>query len=234
MKKKILLLFITLTTAITMAQRPVLEGTWYLHSYEYDLGDFIEIKDISPHITPTIIFDENYNFAGQVCNEYGGAFTYNEAEDNFTLLFFDLCLCGTCNNPPQSHVDLENDYFNFFTPVTHEYYFFTDAATGEKVFQLEAAPGFILTYRDTAPFLAVSENNFIQIFLFPNPTENILNIQARNGIIEKTIIFSVTGEKLKETIPVENKIDVSTLVEGIYFIEVVSGQNRSIQKFIKN
>ena len=233
--KKTILLIVSLVSTISIAQGPVLEGTWYLHSYEYDLGDFVEIKDITPHITPTIVFDEFYNFQGIVCNEYGGEFTYNEIDDNFTLTFFDICLCGTCNNPPQSHIDVENDYFDFFGtfPHTFEYDLFTETATGQEVLQLEPAPGFIITYRDVSPFLAVPENSLLNVAVFPNPTENILTIQSKKNPIEKAIIYSITGKPVKEIVAVENKIDLSTLTEGVYFIEIISGKNRSIQKLIK-
>ncbi len=66
------------------------------------------------------------------------------------------------------------------------------------------------------------DNNFLKqnVHLYPNPTNGLLKIKNPNSIkIEKISVFNSYGQKLK-IIKHQNKIDISSLVNGFYFIKI--------------
>jgi len=79
--------------------------------------------------------------------------------------------------------------------------------------------------------LSVNENRLLDFSVYPTPTENILNIKSKTEIT-KIEIYSKLGQLIKETI--ENKIDISNLTQGLYFVkaEDVNG-NFGVKKIVK-
>lgn len=81
------------------------------------------------------------------------------------------------------------------------------------------------------------EDSFIkqQISIFPNPATNSITIQNTNNIdIVDYSLFSISGQKLILKKPIDNKIDISHLTTGIYFIKVVDADNhKATFKIIK-
>ncbi len=232
MKKILLLLFSLLISAQSFAQDPELYQTWYLVSYSYDLGPTYYVNDVEPRISPTLVIDENLNFEGLVCNEYGGYFSYDQANDFLILEDFGPCLCGTCNNPPQSHVDLENDYFEYFSPtLEYQYLLNTNPSTNVSSLMLFAFPGHELVY--STEQLSVQENTSADFKIYPNPVSDQLFISSENLQIENINIYSMSGKEIMNFETNEKAFDVSTLSKGIYFIEVTSQEGTSSQRFIK-
>ncbi len=77
-------------------------------------------------------------------------------------------------------------------------------------------------------FLSVDEFSLISNpLVFPNPAENILNIDFENDIMSLQI-FSIDGRSLKKLNPSKN-IDISFLKDGLYFLKV----NNHFIKFLK-
>jgi len=73
--------------------------------------------------------------------------------------------------------------------------------------------------------------NKVGFSVYPNPVTNILHIEVeKTAAIYKIAIYNSMGQKVKTTS--ENRIDVTTLSKGIYFIEVVTSQGKATQKFI--
>jgi len=80
--------------------------------------------------------------------------------------------------------------------------------------------------------LAVNENSLLDFSVYPTPTENILNITSKTKIT-KIEIYSKLGQLiLKNT--TENKINISNLTQGLYFVKVedVNG-NFGVKKIVK-
>ncbi|HOL99125.1 MAG TPA: PHB depolymerase family esterase [Bacteroidales bacterium] len=76
-----------------------------------------------------------------------------------------------------------------------------------------------------------NSNNTIQIF--PNPTNNLLNIYCKNDTELLIInIYNSLGDLL-QTIIGENQIDVSNFESGFYYISVATNKNIFQSKFIK-
>lgn len=80
--------------------------------------------------------------------------------------------------------------------------------------------------------LSITENELLDFLIFPVPTENILNLKSKKEIT-KIEIYNKLGQLIiKNTI--ENKIDISTLTQGLYFVkaEDVNG-NFGVKKIVK-
>lgn len=79
--------------------------------------------------------------------------------------------------------------------------------------------------------LTSKDNSFAAISTFPNPTNNILNINSLNKLNLK--VYNQLGQKILDAFNT-NKIDVSSISKGVYYIEISDEVNSSTQKFIKN
>ena len=74
-----------------------------------------------------------------------------------------------------------------------------------------------------------SEKDFT---IYPNPAQSLLNISSQESI-NNISIYNSLGNLIKESLG-ETTLDVSYLKSGLYFIEVTTDSNKSVQKFIKN
>lgn len=87
--------------------------------------------------------------------------------------------------------------------------------------------------------LGLEENSLVaQINIYPNPVTSILTIDFNEGEnrAEMVQIFTVTGQKVYEEklIGKQNKIDVSTLSEGLYILQLFTSDRIVInRKFLK-
>jgi Secretion system C-terminal sorting domain len=77
-----------------------------------------------------------------------------------------------------------------------------------------------------------------KLIVYPNPASDFLNIDIENSQA-KISIFNLLGQEVfasnQDNLLTKNqlRIDISSLKEGIYFLNVLEGQYKSIIKFIK-
>ena len=77
---------------------------------------------------------------------------------------------------------------------------------------------------------SVTDPSLLNFLIYPNPTTDYINIDCSS--FENVFIYNILGKELtKET---SNRINVSSLSKGVYFIKVSDGINSSTKKFIKN
>ncbi|WP_299714898.1 InlB B-repeat-containing protein [uncultured Tenacibaculum sp.] len=82
----------------------------------------------------------------------------------------------------------------------------------------------------TAMFSAVTASVVDEEFnrevkIYPIPTSDILNIEVRTGYdIKKVVLYSIVGKKVLET--KEKKMNLSSLVSGIYILKVTNSEGR--------
>jgi hypothetical protein len=74
--------------------------------------------------------------------------------------------------------------------------------------------------------------------IFPNPASNELNIEGLNGFDLKgqsLKIYSAAGvlQFTKSNLSSSEKINISHLNSGVYFVAIISGKDRKIVKLIK-
>lgn len=92
----------------------------------------------------------------------------------------------------------------------------------------------IMIARYTTGINLSNENFSNNVFkLFPNPTSNILKIETSETINDIKII-DLAGRTTAVSNFENNKIDVSNLSNGIYFIKIKTNNGDFEQKFIKN
>ncbi|GAA4761241.1 MULTISPECIES: T9SS-dependent choice-of-anchor J family protein [Flavobacterium] len=85
------------------------------------------------------------------------------------------------------------------------------------------------------PLLSTNENNFIGLKYYPNPVDNILNIE-NNSVISSVEILSVTGQSLfiKSFLTNNITIDTNNFAHGVYFIKITSENKSKTLKIIKD
>ena len=75
-----------------------------------------------------------------------------------------------------------------------------------------------------------SENSFK---LYPNPATETLFITSKNNLIEKIAVYSIKGQLALSEKENVNQLNVSSLSNGLYFVEITSENGTAIQKFVK-
>ena len=98
-------------------------------------------------------------------------------------------------------------------------------------------------YYGLAPDMGSFESNFVyieekhhqdELTISPNPANSYISLSLQLDLpIEEALIYNHLGQNVLTTNPENNKIDVSRLNSGIYFIEVVTKEWRGKTKFIK-
>lgn len=82
-----------------------------------------------------------------------------------------------------------------------------------------------------------SENLNVEIFVYPNPSNSILNIQTTTHILLNSIEiidFKGTIISKQNTNSVSTQINISKLSKGMYFLKMNSNRRVFYKKFIKN
>lgn len=80
--------------------------------------------------------------------------------------------------------------------------------------------------------LSTQENNKLGLNIFPNPVNDVLNITKVSNNATFTI-YNVAGQFISKGKVTNNKVNVSSLAKGVYFIEVSEKGATSKMKFIK-
>ncbi|MBN1925615.1 MAG: T9SS type A sorting domain-containing protein [Prolixibacteraceae bacterium] len=81
------------------------------------------------------------------------------------------------------------------------------------------------------------ENINFEMVVYPNPCQGFITVKCSSYENNSRInIYNLTGNIVvrKEIFQLESKIDISKFRNGIYFVEVISGYNKCLQKIIKN
>jgi uncharacterized delta-60 repeat protein len=91
------------------------------------------------------------------------------------------------------------------------------------------------TYTTTVAALSTQDFDFGSYFtLYPNPAEEVLNIQTKQGLAINSIeIYNQLGQIVIATTNTINAIDVSSLASGTYFVKINSEKGSANAKFVK-
>jgi hypothetical protein len=84
----------------------------------------------------------------------------------------------------------------------------------------------------TGTSLGINDVGSTQIKIYPNPANDVLNIDIEN--IENYVVslISIYGQTIGQYKPTHNQINISNLVPGIYFIKLSNHEKEYIQKLI--
>ena len=82
--------------------------------------------------------------------------------------------------------------------------------------------------------LSITENITTQIKLYPNPVKDYLNISSNNLLFNKYVLYNVLGQKVISGEVLNNRIDLSSIKSGVYFIKMNTEVGDAItQKIVK-
>ncbi|MGB0883050.1 MAG: T9SS type A sorting domain-containing protein [Vicingaceae bacterium] len=140
---------------------------------------------------------------------------------------------------------MNNQYIALRLLKNGNYYYgwvqLTVPTTGEYAtiinYAFEDTPNTLITAGQTVSVnTGVSSlNNENTLSVFPNPVQNTLTVKPANNLkIESVNIYKSSGTLVKNIKQEELQINVSDLTNGIYFIELIAENKRTIKKIIKN
>ncbi|MES2778924.1 MAG: T9SS type A sorting domain-containing protein [Bacteroidota bacterium] len=78
------------------------------------------------------------------------------------------------------------------------------------------------------------------VSVYPNPTSNVLNVLFEANSANSTVVITdITGkqvysQQVESSSFTNHSVDVSNFTKGIYFLSVVNGNSRSVQKVVVN
>lgn len=233
---KILLLFFSLCVFYTgTAQVDILTSTnWRLTGLTINSQN-IEIPPPNSEVDKILLtmLQDNIptteDFTTVVCDiltSGDDSVIYDEVNSSFTLPDLiqspDGCVLG--KNEP-----IQLAYFGFFydnlkTPFT----FSIVKLSGTNVLDILVPNGDRASYQEN--LLTVESQKAISFKIYPNPVNNNLLIDTALNI-EAITIYTISGQKIGTY--KTKTIDTSQLTAGIYFIEVQTNGQKSVQRFIK-
>lgn len=140
---------------------------------------------------------------------YDSLFIYDGIDETGPLL---AVLTGD-TLPPLLYATLGTVYINFKT----------DVAVSDS--------GWTLNYK--IPEL-INEKVFTEINVYPNPVDEILNIDLGNEVSGKLEIYNCFGQLIlnRDLNNPNNIVDLSNIIKGAYFVEIKAGAKRVIKKII--
>ena len=78
---------------------------------------------------------------------------------------------------------------------------------------------------------SIDEESIIHISLYPNPVSDVLNIRGNTTELSITI-YNIPGKQVMRS-RIFNSLDVSSLTDGIYLVELSNSQKTTTRKLIK-
>jgi surface protein len=79
--------------------------------------------------------------------------------------------------------------------------------------------------------LGIDDINLSSVFVYPNPAKSILYIEGNQNSVNSSI-YNLLGKEVISSNST-NRIDVSSLPKGVYFITIIDANNSATKKFIK-
>lgn len=77
----------------------------------------------------------------------------------------------------------------------------------------------------------VDENNTIKATIYPNPSQNEFNIVCDN--MTRITVYNVMGSKIMDTDVNSSRYSISSLVSGVYFINIETTNGSIVKKVVK-
>lgn len=72
-----------------------------------------------------------------------------------------------------------------------------------------------------------------KVMIYPNPVNDVLNINLENSIISSVTVFNTLGQKVYFSFSTTSQIDVSKLEAGAYFLKVDGLEGEYYGRFVK-
>ncbi len=73
----------------------------------------------------------------------------------------------------------------------------------------------------------------MNVLMYPNPATDIVHLKLPDGIIVSSVeLFDVSGKRIEAKLSREHTIDVSRLPSGLYLVNIIAEEGRSVKKLI--
>jgi hypothetical protein len=210
-------------------------GEWFVHKIDYNgteyinnYSNFFNIRFFNNTL------NEGYEANGSlICNGYGAVYNIiDETSINIYTTGITLSECGGSdeNLYESIYIDIIFDSNNQSNPKELSFQIIGSGNTASLI--LTASNGNYAVYgRQTLSLNSIENQSKISIF--PNPVNDILNINSKREIVNYTI-NNLNGRLINNSQRSSNKIDVSKLNPGIYFLKLTSTNKQThTLKFIK-
>lgn len=207
-------------------------NNYELNNIDYSSGVVSLIKNINPTTNfngtvgngwnyRTYFFNNNYIFLAND-GTTGVELWKTDGTNSGTALLLDI-YPGTSNGP----VSYSGDFKAIVTP-NNMFFYASNGTTGRELWAFGLTTGLTTNMEDV----------FQNISLYPNPTNlNISFTLNQYFIRDKNIsykIYNPIGQVCESGELKTNSINVSSLAEGCYFVEISFGNFNKVMKFIKN
>lgn len=117
-------------------------------------------------------------------------------------------------------------------------YFKSDGTAYTNFSSSSLRPSPVSEYETTCPLVTNIEYTFQnkEINVYPNPSNDILNIELEDNKYKKIEIYNILAEKIYESDIYDSNmaINVKEFNTGIYWIRISGENNKQLVKFIKN
>jgi len=91
--------------------------------------------------------------------------------------------------------------------------------------------GHVRIYNISPATLSTSDFKLESFVMYPNPTSDIINIELSQGSqLEKVSIYNILGQVLQ--VQTTNKVDLSKLSTGNYYVEVITNNGKATKQII--
>ena len=90
-----------------------------------------------------------------------------------------------------------------------------------------------ISLQEAAP-LSVDDFSASNVKVYPNPANNFINIESNVMEITEVALYDILGKKvLSQNKLVNNRLDISSLTKGVYFMKISANENSITKKIIK-
>jgi len=221
-------LYLNVSNNVYGLKSQTLIGFTELASNEYDQN--YDSKRLATPISIYSINNEN-EYGIQGCSEFNidhiiplGFSTQVEEEQEYTISINELEGDLISN----SIIYLKDNLLHTFTNLSETDYSFTSNAGNQK-------DRFVILFGEEQ--LGNSSFNETPISLYPNPAQNIINIDSPLSIIKNIEIYDLNGRKINSLININKnniQLDFSSYHTAIYFIKINTEAGSIIKRALKN
>ncbi|GER58759.1 hypothetical protein ULMA_08670 [Patiriisocius marinus] len=223
--KTILLLLITLTSLSAQDKSsdidPLLFKTWYLYSVSVDLGEtnYYYGEDVSR----MTIYEDLSFYATDNCWEISGNFQESEGPHfgDFGLEMVDYekaCILGGSSS--------------YVLELVYEFDQTIGCYVEAEYMSMETYAGFVHGFKSEIT-LSAPTHTLNEISIFPNPTSDIIHIQNISQPIDLATLYSLNGNIIKTYTTIYNKINISEVPSGMYFLVLEIDGATTVKRIVR-
>ena len=189
-------------------------------------GEVSTLAGSSQGFADGIGYSAQFNIPIRLTNDVLGNIYVADAGNNMIRKITPQGEVSTYAGSTQGFADGVGIAAMFYTPV---------AVTIDASGNLYVADMYNNKIRKITQPLCVTQNDIaLNIILYPNPVATSITIKSeKNYVIDKIIIRDLFGKILLTQMQNNSSINVESIAKGCYFVEIYSGENKVMKKFIK-